>query len=146
MDGPVASALPSRQAGRYWDAAATTWEDEIFSSFHNDREGVIAAALRAAADPDATLADFGCGIGIYLPLLGKLFGAVHGFEQSPACVAVARKKTTAQKNVSVHVASRSPTQWRGAFDAVLCATAAHTTRRAVWRGVLKSAPRESLGE
>src|SRR3546814_3184314 len=37
MDGPVASALPSRQSGRYWDAAATTWEDEIFSSFHNDR-------------------------------------------------------------------------------------------------------------
>src|SRR3546814_11391088 len=74
MDGPVASALPSRQSGRYWDAAATTWEDEIFSSFHNDRKGVIAAALRAAADPDATLADFGCGLGIYLPLLGKLFG------------------------------------------------------------------------
>src|SRR3546814_11703090 len=98
MDGPGASALPSRQSGRYWDAAATTWEDEIFSSFHNDRKGVIAAALRAAADPDATLADFGCGIGIYLPLLGKLFGEVHGFEQSPACVAVARKKTKAQKN------------------------------------------------
>src|SRR3546814_10045557 len=52
MDGPFASALPSRQSGRYWDAAATTWEAEIFSSFHNDRKGVIAAALRAAPDPD----------------------------------------------------------------------------------------------
>lgn len=139
MDGPVASALPSRQSGRYWDAAATTWEDEIFSSFHNDRKGVIAAALKQAADPEATLADFGCGIGIYLPLLGRLFGEVHGFEQSPACVAVARRKTRAQKNVSVHVASRSAPQWRGAFDAVLCANAAIHPRRAVWRGVLQSA-------
>jgi len=139
MDSTVASALPGRQSGRYWDAAAGNWEDEIFSSFHNDRKGVIAAALKAAADPHATLADFGCGVGIYLPLLGRLFGAVHGFEQSAACVAVARRKVRAQKNVAVHVASRSAPQWRGAFDAVLCANAAIHPRRAVWRGVLQSA-------
>jgi SAM-dependent methyltransferase len=139
MDGSAASALPGRQSGRYWDAAAATWEDEIFSSFHNDRKGVIAAALKQAADPQASIADFGCGIGIYLPLLSRLFGDVHGFEQSAACVSVARKTVKAQRNVAVHVASRTAARWRGAFDVVLCANAAIHPRRAVWRGVLQSA-------
>ncbi|WP_370155978.1 class I SAM-dependent methyltransferase [Ferrovibrio sp.] len=139
MGEPAASALPGRQSGRYWDAAASNWEDEIFSSFHNDRKGVIAAALKAAADPQATLADFGCGVGIYLPLLGRLFGRVHGFEQSAACVDVARRKVRRQRNVSVHVASRTARRWRGSFDAVLCANAAIHPRPAMWRGVLQSA-------
>ena len=105
MDGTVVQSLPSRQSGQYWDAAATNWEEEIFSSFHNDRKGVILSALKAAADPRAAMADFGCGVGIYLPVLGRLFGAVHGFEQSAACVDVARQKTRGQTNISVHVAS-----------------------------------------
>lgn len=139
MDASAASALPGRQSGRYWDAAATNWEDEIFSSFHNDRKGVIAAALKEAADPDASIADFGCGVGIYLPLLGRLFGNVHGFEQSAACVAVARAKMKARKNVAVHVASSTARKWQGTFDAVLCANAAIHPRRTIWRGVLQSA-------
>ena len=53
MDGTVVQSLPSRQSGQYWDAAATNWEEEIFSSFHNDRKGVILSALKAAADPNA---------------------------------------------------------------------------------------------
>lgn len=139
MDGTVVQSLPSRQSGQYWDAAATNWEEEIFSSFHNDRKGVILAALKAAADPNAAMADFGCGVGIYLPVLGRLFGAVHGFEQSAACVDVARQKTRGQNNISVHVASTALKSWRGRFDAVLCANAAIHPRRAIWQGVLDSA-------
>lgn len=139
MDGTVVQSLPSRQSGQYWDAAATNWEEEIFSSFHNDRKGVILSALKAAADPRAAMADFGCGVGIYLPVLGRLFGAVHGFEQSAACVDVARQKTRGQNNISVHVASSALKNWRGRFDAVLCANAAIHPRRAIWQGVLDSA-------
>lgn len=139
MDGTVVQSLPSRQSGQYWDAAATNWEEEIFSSFHNDRKGVILSALKAAADPHASMADFGCGVGIYLPVLGRLFGAVHGFEQSAACVDVARQKTRGQSNISVHVASSALKSWRGRFDAVLCANAAIHPRRAIWQGVLDSA-------
>jgi SAM-dependent methyltransferase len=139
MDGTVVQSLPSRQSGQYWDAAATNWEEEIFSSFHNDRKGVILAALKAAADGKAAMADFGCGVGIYLPVLGRLFGEVHGFEQSAACVDVARRKTRGQGNISVHVASSALKSWRGRFDAVLCANAAIHPRRAIWQGVLDSA-------
>lgn len=139
MDGTVVQSLPSRQSGQYWDAAATNWEEEIFSSFHNDRKGVILSALKAAADPRASMADFGCGVGIYLPVLGRLFGDVHGFEQSAACVDVARQKTRGQNNISVHVANSALKSWRGRFDAVLCANAAIHPRRAIWQGVLDSA-------
>lgn len=139
MDGTVVQSLPSRQSGQYWDAAATNWEEEIFSSFHNDRKGVILSALKDAADAKASIADFGCGVGIYLPVLGRLFGQVHGFEQSAACVDVARQKTRGQGNIAVHVASTALQSWRGRFDAVLCANAAIHPRRAIWQGVLQSA-------
>ena len=62
----------------------------------------------AAAARDASkIADFGCGIGTYLPMLSRLFDELSGFEQSPKYVDIARTNHRARKNVSVEVAQSS---------------------------------------
>ena len=50
---------------RYWDAAATAWED-IQDTFICDTSGVIKRALNAHIGKSDELIDFGCGGGRYL--------------------------------------------------------------------------------
>ena len=97
------------------------------------REGLKAASRRSSR-----IADFGCGIGTYLPLLSRLFDEVHGFEQSPRCVEIARRRMRTRKNVRVDVAHRAMPSMRNRFDAVLCVNVALHPERSEWHQVLRS--------
>jgi 2-polyprenyl-3-methyl-5-hydroxy-6-metoxy-1,4-benzoquinol methylase len=125
------------QGPEYWDTLARSWEDEIFNTLANDRHGVIRGELTRVADRSASVADFGCGVGVYLPLLSGLFGEVHGFEQSGACVERCRRLARALDNVTLHNVATVPRGMRGRFDVVLCVNVALHPQR--WYGVLRSA-------
>lgn len=123
----------------YWDTVAPRWGARVFNTLKQDRHGVIAAELKRASRGAKTIADFGCGIGVYFPLLVRLFPRVHGFDLSPACVKVARRKARGKPGVTAEVAASAPRAHHGRFDAVLCVnTALHPAKR-VWFGVLRSA-------
>lgn len=122
----------------YWDSIAPRWGERIFNTLKQDRGGVIAAELERASRGAASVADFGCGVGVYFPLLMRLFPKVHGFDISPACVKKALKKARGKKGVTASVAASAPRAHRGAYDAVLCVNVALHPKRRVWLGVLRS--------
>jgi SAM-dependent methyltransferase len=123
---------PSRQQDRtYWDTMAERWDQEIFNTLHHDRSGVIAGEIERSSRRARSIADFGCGTGIYLPLLSRLFEDVQGFERSMACVAIARRRLRTLANVAVHSASAASVRRHGQFDVVLCVNVAvHPALRA----------------
>lgn len=61
----------------YWDSMAGAYEEEILSVLHNDQRGLIRERLSRIASKKASVADVGCGIGHFLPLLSKDFGRVY---------------------------------------------------------------------
>jgi len=139
-DMPRKRAHPHLRLGsRYWDRVAGEWKARVFNTLKEDRQGAIAAELGRAANNAATVADFGCGVGVYFPLLGRLFGAVHGFDFSARCIRAARRKARRMRNVKADVAGSAPRALRGRFDVVLCVNAALHPSRRVWFGVLRSA-------
>jgi len=110
---------------------AERWDQEIFNTLHHDRSGVIGGEIKRSSRRARSIADFGCGTGIYLPLLSRLFDDVQGFERSMACVAIARRKLPTLTNVAVHSASAASVRRHGQFDVVLCVNVAvHPARRA----------------
>jgi SAM-dependent methyltransferase len=110
---------------------AERWDQEIFNTLHHDRSGVIAGEIERSSRRARSIADFGCGTGIYLPLLSRLFDDVHGFERSMPCVAIARRKLHNMANVAVHSASAASVRRHGRFDVVLCVNVAvHPALRA----------------
>lgn len=128
----------------YWDNVAPQWAQEIFNTLRHDRNRVIRTELERAARNAGSIADFGCGIGTYLPTLARLFDEVHGFDHSQACVELARKRigrarTRRARSVKVKRAANAPKLLRGTFDAVLCVNAAIAPERSAWRRVLRSA-------
>ncbi len=123
----------------YWDTVAPRWGERVFNTLKQDRGGVIAAELKRVSRGAKNIADFGCGVGVYFPLLAKLFPRVHGFDLSPACIKVARRKARGKPGVNADVAASAPRAHRGKFAAVLCVNAALHPSRRVWFGVLRSA-------
>lgn len=123
----------------YWDSVAPRWGARIFNTLKQDRHGVIVAELQRASRVASTIADFGCGVGIYFPLLSRLFPRVHGFDHSPVCVMAARRKARGKPGVAAEVAASAPRSHHGKFEAVLCVNAAVHPSKRVWHGVLRSA-------
>lgn len=116
---------PTRKQDRkYWDTMAARWDQEIFNTLHHDKFNVIATEIERSSRRARSVADFGCGTGIYLPLLSRLFDEVHGFERSMACVEIARQQLRKLENVAVHSASAASVGRRGPFDMVLCVNVA----------------------
>lgn len=121
---------PRKQDRKYWDRMARRWDHEIFNTLYHDRFRVITAELKRSVRRGRSVADFGCGVGTYLPILGRLFEEVHGFERSRACVAIARAGVRKKGNIAVHQAASAPRQSRAQFDVVLCVNVAiHPSHR-----------------
>jgi 2-polyprenyl-3-methyl-5-hydroxy-6-metoxy-1,4-benzoquinol methylase len=136
---PRERARPRLRLGsRYWDRVAGEWKERVFNTLKEDRRGAIAAELKRAARGAATTADFGCGVGVYFPLLSRLFAAVHGFDFSARCIRAARRKARRLPNVTAQVAASAPRALRGRFDVVLCVNAALHPSRREWLSVLRS--------
>lgn len=101
--------------------------------------GVIVSELKRVARGASSVADFGCGVGVYFSVLGELFKEVHGFDHSPACLRRARRRAGGRAEITVRVAASAPRDCRGRFDVVLCVNAAVHPNRRVWHGVIRSA-------
>ncbi|MBN2754514.1 MAG: class I SAM-dependent methyltransferase [Candidatus Goldbacteria bacterium] len=85
---------------QYWDNVADNYEKEIFISLKSDISGNIKKTIEKYGSKKAEACDFGCGIGVYLPLLGGLFKNVHAFDLSERLIERARKNTTGYKNIN----------------------------------------------
>ena len=91
---------------RYWDAAATAWED-IQDTFICDTSGVIKKALNAHIGKSDELIDFGCGGGRYLKFVSPRCRHVLGLDISAALLDLARKDVVENhklQNVDLQVA------------------------------------------
>jgi SAM-dependent methyltransferase len=89
----------------YWESIGDRYDREIFSSSRSDTRGAIRRRLDELADSRAIAADFGCGVGHYLPLLARRFRAVHGIDFANSLLDQARERTRRLTNVSVHRAN-----------------------------------------
>lgn len=74
----------------YWNGLAEKYEDEVCSSRDDGVNSSLVEALQSNADPKALAVDFGCGPGLYLPTLARLFGQVVGVDLSSELVEKAR--------------------------------------------------------
>ena len=89
---------------KYWDHKAGCYDDEIFSSIHSDSRGIITSEIKKYASKKKTALDFGCGPGLYLPLLASSFGRVYGFDLSDSLIKSASEKIKGRKNISLKAA------------------------------------------
>jgi SAM-dependent methyltransferase len=128
-----------RLGGAYWDTVAPRWRERVFNTLKQDRRGVIAAEIARMARGASDVADFGCGVGVFFPLLMRLFPRVHGFDISPACVKKALRKARGRAGVTASVAASAPGAQHGRYGAVLCVNTALHPKRRIWLGVLRSA-------
>jgi SAM-dependent methyltransferase len=92
---------------RYWERVAARYEQKIFASSRADTSGVIRRRLDELADPRAVAADFGCGVGHYLPLLARRFRSVHGVDFADSLLEQARERCARLPNVRLHRADLS---------------------------------------
>ena len=127
-----------RRYAAHWDKIAPRWGEEVFNTLLAARNRVVVAELKTAARSSRSIVDFGCGIGTYLPMLSRLFEEVHGFEQSPKCVRIAKSKMRGRSNVTVRVAHRVTKETRSRYDAALCVNVAIHPSKREWRQVLRS--------
>lgn len=127
-----------RRYAEHWDRIAPRWGEEVFNTLLCAKNPVVKAELAAAARTASSIADFGCGVGTYLPLLSRLFESVHGFDQSPECVRLAREKMRGHENVKVDVAHRATRDTRSRFDAILAVNVAIHPSKREWHQVLRS--------
>jgi 2-polyprenyl-3-methyl-5-hydroxy-6-metoxy-1,4-benzoquinol methylase len=124
---------------QYWDSVADRWNDTVFNTLKHDKEQVIVAELTRLARQTRKIADYGCGTGLYLPTLCKLFDEVHGFDLSPECIEMARTRVPSGGHAVLSAGKAAPRAARGKFQAVLCVNAAIHPGARQWRSVLKSA-------
>ena len=84
---------------KYWEKIAPTYGDEIFDVLHNDKKGIIRAAIRKHASKSDTVIDIGCAIGKWLPVLSPLFRKVYAVDISAKNLEIARKLHSDLRNV-----------------------------------------------
>ena len=74
----------------YWNSLASDYENEVCSSSGEGVNSNLAEALAEAQNLKVLAIDFGCGPGLYLPLLSPLFREVLGVDLSPQLVKKAK--------------------------------------------------------
>ncbi len=85
---------------KYWDTIGVDYDSEIFSSLANDRENLICSAIDKFGSNKAIAADFGCGVGKFLPVLSENFQHVYAFDISKALLEQAQKKCKKLDNIT----------------------------------------------
>jgi ubiquinone/menaquinone biosynthesis C-methylase UbiE len=111
----------------YWDKISGTYDVEIFDVLKNDQNKIITSFIKQVASPQKTIADIGCGIGKWLPLLSSQFGHVTAIDLSDANLRYARKRYQHLKNVSYQNGDMAAgPEGSSGFDAVLCVNAVIT--------------------
>jgi SAM-dependent methyltransferase len=125
----------------YWQRVGDCYEREIFASSLADTSGVIRRRLDELANPRAVAADFGCGVGHYLPLLAKRFQAVHGIDFADSLLDQARERVRCFENVSLHRANLASGRAKLALPKLkvgVCANVLISEDAALRQGVLRT--------
>jgi len=126
---------------RYWERVGNRYEREIFASSLADTRGVIRRRLDELANPRFAAADFGCGVGHYLPLLAKRFRAVHGIDFADSLLEQARERVRGLENVSLHKANLASGRARLALPKLqlgVCANVLISEEPSARRGILRT--------
>lgn len=85
---------------KYWNQIAADYDGEIFSALANDRNDVIVSCITQLAGTEAIAADFGCGVGKFLPVLAGNFSCVHAFDISNKLLKQARQACSDLDNIT----------------------------------------------
>jgi len=107
----------------YWDRLASTYDQEVLSSFDADLSGIIARRLDELAGVKKTALDLGCGVGKYIGALSERFGHVVAADHSDELLKIARRDHANRGNLDIRLLDATQ---KGSFsaaraDVVVCA-------------------------
>jgi SAM-dependent methyltransferase len=123
----------------YWNRMGKNYRDEIFSVSESDKCRVIEKYLKKFSGRNKIAADFGCGIGGFLPMLSKHFRKVYAVDFSSSCLQKAKSLNGHLDNVSFHCADlTSPKLSFPKVDFILCVNAVITSSITKRAGILKN--------
>jgi SAM-dependent methyltransferase len=88
---------------KHWDNLAATFEDDVMSSLHADKNRALFNALKKYIKKKDHVADYGCGVGGFLPVLSSISGKISACDFSPKCIDVAKIKFAGKKNIHLFV-------------------------------------------
>lgn len=84
---------------KYWEKIAENYSDEIFDVLQNDNKALIRSAIKKYSSKNKTVADIGCAIGKWLPVLSPLFKKVYAIDISKKNLQIAQQLYPHYKNV-----------------------------------------------
>lgn len=88
---------------KHWDKLAATFETEVMSSLHADKNRALETAIKKYIKKKDHIADFGCGVGGFLPLLSKVAGKISACDFSVKCIDIAKLRFAGMKNINLFV-------------------------------------------
>jgi SAM-dependent methyltransferase len=123
----------------YWNKMGKIYRDEIFSVSESDKSKIIKRQLKKYAKLDGVAADFGCGIGGFVPMLSEHFKKVYAIDFSKSCLQKAKALYEDLDNVSFHCADlTAPKLSFPKVDFILCVNAVITSSLSTRLGIFKN--------
>jgi len=84
----------------YWERVGETYDDEVFDVSAADQARVIASRVESKCAAETDAADFGCGVGKFLPLMSRCFRRVRALDFSNSCLRDGGERFADLENVS----------------------------------------------
>lgn len=123
----------------YWNKIGKNYRDEIFSVADGDKGRVIEKLLKKYSGRNKVAADFGCGIGGFVPMLSKQFKKVYAIDFSRTCLQKAKSIYEYLDNVSFHCADLTAGKLSiPQVDFILCVNAVITSSLAKRISIFKN--------
>ena len=109
---------------KHWDNIFENYNTEIFDVLKNDKNEIIKSYINNISSSKKTVADFGCGIGKWLPTLSKQFMEVFAIDFSSSNMECCEKKYKSLKNINFLTIDMTH-DWKSPhhFDVILCVNA-----------------------
>ena len=109
---------------KYWESISKNYEVEIFDVLKNDKRGIIETYIRNIAASSNSIADVGCAVGKWLPILSDQFSKVYAIDFSTECLKYAKAKYGKLSNIEfLNIDFTKPYKANLKFEAVLCVNA-----------------------
>jgi SAM-dependent methyltransferase len=83
----------------YWEKIAPDYNEEIFDVLKNDKKAIIRSSIIKRSSPTKTVADIGCAVGKWLPVLAPNFKQVIAVDISIKNLSIAQKNFPQYTNV-----------------------------------------------
>jgi 2-polyprenyl-3-methyl-5-hydroxy-6-metoxy-1,4-benzoquinol methylase len=109
---------------KFWNKVSANYNKEIFNVSKRDKNGIVKKWVYSVSSPKKSIADFGCGVGNWLPMLSPKFKEVHAIDFSGEHLKQINKNykdlgNITTKNVDLTKAWKSKEK----FDTMLCVNA-----------------------